>query len=362
MRALPETVPPAAPAPEPAPSAPTRLARKDRTTRFGFPFTEADTPEARARISEDLDLIARIVASADPAMQALVLTGGFSRGEGTVRDGKPVNDYDLIAIRGRPGGDDLYRRLAHELTEAVGIEVDLMPMWRRRLSRVGRKLFWLDVALGGQVLAGNVGLLRELPAMTAADLPVQEGARLLGNRAAGLLLALPGPDHAPDPHQVELQSAKAVLAAMDATLLHQGHYAARLRDRLSLCRDHPHHATFAAAVEWKLRGSEASTRVGWEEAASVLLEAVEQTGARDARDGATEHAVHLLRARRFRASPSQKLRLAAWELLEKSRFPEGPDPAVARPLLARLGKVDEGAIDWSALKKAFFELRAKTLQ
>ena len=359
MPSLPETVPPE---PETASGTPTARAPLTRATRFGFPFTEADSPAARLRISEDLDLIARVVAAADPAMSALVLTGGFSRGEGTVRDGRPVNDYDLISIRTRPGGDDLYRRLAHELTESVSLEVDLMPVWRRRLPRIGRKLFWLDVALGGQVIAGNVGVLRELPAMSAADLPPQECARLLGNRAAGLLLALPGPDLPPDPQQVDLQAAKAVLAAMDATLLHRRQYAARLRDRLSMCSDHPHHATFAAAVEWKLRGSLARSRVGWEEASAVLLDAVEETGAREVSDGTAEHAVHLLRARRLRRDPSQRLRLVAWELLEKSRFPEGPDPATARRALSRAGRLDEGAVEWATLKKAFFALRAKTLQ
>ena len=343
-------------------SAPAVRQRKDRTTRFDFPYTEADTPQARARISEDLDLVARVVAATDPAMQALVLTGGFSRGEGTVRDGRPINDYDLIAIRGRPGGDDLYRRLSHELTEAVGLEVDLMPIWRKRLSRVGRKLFWLDVALGGQVIAGNVGILRELPAMTARDLPRQEAARLLGNRAAGLLLALPGPTAPVDAQQVELQSAKAVLAALDASLIHRGVYAPRLRDRLSLCEGHPHHATFAAAVEWKLGGPPAGARVGWEEAATVLLDAVDETGARETSDGFGEHAIHFLRARRVRLSPSQRLRLAAWDLLESSRFPDGPDPEAAREVLGRLGRVEPDARDWASLKKTFFALRAQTLQ
>jgi hypothetical protein len=102
--------------------------------------------------------------------------------------------------------------------------------------------------------------------------------------------------------------------------------------------------------------------VGWEEAASVLLDAVDETGARAVRDGPAEHAVHALRARRLAISPSQRLRLAAWDLLEASRFPEGPDPREARDALSRLGRVDEGATTWTDLKKAFFALRARTLQ
>ena len=337
------------------------LPPRERLARLDFAFTERDAPAARERIADDLDAIARAVVAADPHLHALVLTGGFSRGEGTVRDGAPINDYDLVAVRSRPGGRALYRDLGHELTRRIGLEVDLMPVWRRRLRYVGPKLFWLDVGLGGRVIAGDPRALQELPPLVAKDLPRREAARLLGNRAAGLLLALPGPRAPPDPHLTALQGAKAVLAAMDATLLHKGLYAARLRERLALSAGHPHHATFAAAVDWKLKGADPASAVTWEEAAAVLLDAVEETKARACADGLAEVLVHLLLTRRLAPNPSQRVRLAAWDLLAASRWPDGPDAETARRILRRLAPHDAG-VTWSSLKEAFFDLRAKTLQ
>lgn len=330
--------------------------------RTGFAFAERETAAARKRIASDLATIVGTASRADPHLVALVLTGGFSRGEGTVRDGAPVNDYDLVAVRSAPGGASLHRRLGHELSDRVGLEVDLMPVWRARLPHVGRKLFWLDARLGGRVVGGDEGVLSLLPAFGPAEVSRTEIARLLGNRAAGLLLALPGPDEPVDARQRDLQATKAALAAMDATLLARGEYAPRLRDRLALAEGHPDHALFARAVEWKLGEGASMPDEWWDECAAALLRAVDATGARAMADGLVEHALYFARARRLRFGPSRAVRLAAWDLLAQCSFPGGPcDPDRAAAVLRRLGP-PSAAREWPALRARFFALRAMTLQ
>lgn len=311
--------------------------------RLDFPFTERDDAAARAVVADHLERIVARVAAADPRLRALLLTGGFSRGEGTVHNGKPVNDYDLVAVRSRPGGGARYRALHETLSREVGIEVDLLPVWVSRLPRVGAKLFWLDLQLGGRVIAGDDTTLARLPARSARDLPRSEVARLLGNRAVGLLLALPASGEAAKPTLRDLQATKAILAALDGTLLARGEYAPKLRGRLALVADHPDAKLFAQAVEWKLGEGAAMGDWWWEAARDVLLRAVDSTGARACRDGTVERAYHLLRARRVAASPSQDIRLRAWDLLRETRFPQGPP-------------------DWAREKSALFAARARTLQ
>lgn len=335
--------------------------RSPPEVRLGFPFTEHDTPSARARIEADLVAIAQRAHAADGQLDGLVLTGGFSRGEGTLRDDRPVNDYDLIAIRSRPGGDAEYRALARDLHERIGLEVDLMPVWRARLPHVARKLFWLDARLGARVITGPEDLLSTLRAFHPAEVARPEIARLLGNRAAGLLLALPRPDETPDNAQRDLQATKAVLAAMDATLLHRGRYAARMRDRLALTRNHPDHSLFADAVAWKLSPHHALPRAWWERSRDALLRAVDTTRARQARDGLVEHALHAARAKRLRYSPSQAVRRAAWDLLAMSTWPRGPvDVRAARDVVGRIAPRADP--DWATLKTSFFAARQRTLQ
>ena len=313
--------------------------------RLDFPFTERDWPAERKRVERDLWHVATRVARADKHLDALVLTGGFSRGEGTVHDGEPVNDYDLVAFRHRPGGTAAYRALGHALTRDLGIEVDLLPVWRARVPRLAPKLFWLDLRLGGRVLLGDADALARVPEHDARDLPRAEVARLLGNRAAGLLLALPPRGATVDPAMRDLQATKAALAAMDASLIARGEYAARLRDRLAMARDHPDHELFARAVEWKL---DATPRpmgdAWWTEARDALLRAVESTGARACGGSIVESGYHLLAAKRLRRAPSRDIRDEAWRRLASCEVSPAP-------------------LDWTrATKDDFFARRARTLQ
>lgn len=324
--------------------------------RLGFPLAERASPVAQERIRADLACIVAHVAREDPHACAVILTGGFSRGEGSIQADRPLNDYDLVCVRDRAGGARLYTSLADRLSAQIGLHVDLLPIWRARLPWVGRKLFWLDMRLGGRVIAGDARALERLRPIDPAQLPHEETARLLGNRAAGLLLALPAGIETPDPLQRDLQATKAILAAMDATLLHEGRYAARLRDRLAMTRSHPDHARFAAAVAWKLRGG-ATPATWWDDAAACLLRAVDATGARNARDSAIAHAVYAARARRLRPHPSRAVREVAWDLLAASRWPHGPEGA--RPAIRRLGLMEA---TWSHTKARFFDARAMTLQ
>lgn len=324
---------------------------------LGFAVAEGASEAATRRIRADLGYVADAIASADPHARALVLTGGFSRGEGTVRDDAPVNDYDLVCVRSRPGGGALYRALSDRLTAELGLHIDLMPIWKPRLRVVGRKLFWLDLRLGGRVIAGDAAALAGLRTFPPSALAGDEAARLLGNRAAGLLLSLPPHDGPEDPQQRDLQATKAILAAMDATLIAQGQYAARMRDRLALTKEHPDHALFATAVAWKLHGHADLPTDYWDQATRCLLRAVDATGARGVRDTATAHAFHALRARRFRLEPSRRVREAAWDLLAGSRWPEGPSNAGR--VMARLGVAEP---TWARVKPKFFALRAQTLQ
>lgn len=330
--------------------------------RLDFAFTERDTPALRARIERALARIALVTRGSDPHLRALVLTGGFSRGEGTARDGAPVNDYDLVAIRDHPGGDALYARLGAQVSDELAFPVDLLPVWIERLPFVGRKIFWLDLRLGGRVIAGEKAALARVRPIQPERIEHAEIARLLGNRAAGMILSLPGQGERVDVGQRDLQATKAVLAAMDAELLSHGRYAPRVRERLAMTRHHPDHEAFRLAVEWKLRQEAPLPPDWWEQARDVLLRAVDETEARMAQDGLLEHALHALRARRVRPSPSQAVRRAAWDLLALSRFPEGPTdlPSASRTLRA-LGLAAPPS-DWSALKRSFLHARGRTLQ
>jgi predicted nucleotidyltransferase len=192
-------------------------------------YTVRDSPATVERIERDLDRIVQCVRAADRRVRAVVLTGGFARGEGAVLDGAPQNDYDLIAVRSVGPTRQPYPRVRAQLEAELGLHVDLAPVPAWRLPLVPASIFWYETALRGRTLWGE-DVLHRLPVRDAGDLEPSEGLRLLVNRAAGLLLVTARPATA-DPGGHRLQAAKGLLAAMDVHLLRVGAFPPSQRER-----------------------------------------------------------------------------------------------------------------------------------
>ncbi|MEE8074180.1 MAG: hypothetical protein V3T60_00985, partial [Candidatus Binatia bacterium] len=158
-------------------------------------------PEIENRITEDLSKItASVLALAGKRTSAVILTGGYGRGEGGVsmREGRmsPVNDYDLFIIVDGVAFPLFWhmrsklRTLSHQLAERIGIGVDLALFRKESLPFLKPTLFWYETKMGHQVLLGNPRVLDAVPTVTPSQIPLAEGARLLLNRGAMLLDAL----------------------------------------------------------------------------------------------------------------------------------------------------------------------------
>jgi len=247
-------------------------------------FTAHDTPEVVQRIASDLGRALLEVRQADPGLRALVLTGGFARGEGAVLRGAPVNDYDLLALRGLAPPRNRYPAVRASLEEALGLHLDLQPVWAGRLGFARPSVFWYETALRGHTLWGDAGLLARIPVRTHEQLDAREGLRLLANRAAGLLLGARA-----SAHDRRLQAAKALLAALDANLLAGGAFAPSQRERWELWRRlreagegparlEPWEPSLRWAIAFKLDPAAASGRdpdEAWRAGAHALLDAVQ---------------------------------------------------------------------------------------
>lgn len=327
---------------------------------------------AEERIRADLARIVE-VARTDRHLVALLLTGGFSRGEGTVRGGRPVNDYDLVAVRARPGTSDVARRV-EGLGDDLGLHVDYMEVWRPRLRFVQAKLFWFDLRHGGRVLWGDPRVLEEVPAFTPGDLRPDEALRLLANRAAGLLLARGAPAAA-----VDVQAAKALLAVAEARLVVAGRYGPTVAERLfRFRRIAEHDPTSALALPWVERAAAfkldpdaapLDAADAWDAARVHLLAALPEcakatpyrTVERWLRRGTPEEAVwYTARSKgtglaRFVRNPTSRARRIALALLER---PDGV-PDAARRDLAAFGLA---VSTWDEARDAALRVRACTLQ
>ena len=71
-------------------------------------YTVRDEPTIDTAVRSQLDrVVERFVAAGGPKVRAILITGGFGRGEGSVvvdpeTGPRPLNDYDMVVIqRGR---------------------------------------------------------------------------------------------------------------------------------------------------------------------------------------------------------------------------------------------------------------------
>jgi hypothetical protein len=319
-------------------------------------YSRHDTPALVRRIEADLATVGGALRQADPRARALVLTGGFARGEGTVLAGAPQNDYDFVVLR-RIGPPRVpYPELRGALEARLGLHVDLAPVPAWRLRWTAPSIFWYETALRGRTLWGDE-LLGRIPTRTVPAIGCGEGLRLLVNRAAGLLLCTAEPD----PHKVRIQAAKALLAAGDAHLLARGAFPPTQAERwghlerLHATGDAP--AAVQQRWEWhawafrfKVDADGAPPRdaqAAWRAAARSILDAVppalrhagHPSLAAYARcDGLADPLVYyrrsrsIHRARRLLRHPTSRVRVATLRLLAASLDGAIP-PAAARACL-----------------------------
>jgi len=204
-------------------------------------YTHGGNTEVEARIAMDQSLIKIYVKDAVPnqIFLALVLMGGYGRGEGGYRlvDGKPApyNDYDYFLVvkgLGRKEAAALQADLhevAERLSQIVGVEVDLAVLRQESLSSAPFTLMNAEMKWGHRVVAGDPRVLELMPAMPMDKLSLGEFTRLMNNRGALLLMNAMALDsrHTLQGNELEIffkYLFKAILACGDAMLARKGIY------------------------------------------------------------------------------------------------------------------------------------------
>ncbi|MDZ4803802.1 MAG: hypothetical protein SGI90_02915 [Candidatus Eisenbacteria bacterium] len=149
-------------------------------------------------MAADLDDIVQTIQRAVPLPQrrAILLIGGFGRGEGGVLsvpgDGwRAFNDYDLTILVDGYVDETVIPPLSVELARRLDIDfVDIGVIQRRVLEGPPLDtIFAYELKAGHRVLDGPPDALHRMPAINPATLPLVEATRLLVNRGWGLVWA-----------------------------------------------------------------------------------------------------------------------------------------------------------------------------
>lgn len=163
-------------------------------------YTVLGGPEAEARVAAAVEAIRTTARSVlDPrAFRALVLIGGYGRGEGgvEVRDGVegPHNNLDVLLITRqvrRSGTEALRRRLSEALQDAsrrhaIGIDVGAVSEWVLRTDVC--RVMWYEMRFGHRTLLGDDTFVPGLTRFTVDRLHPPDLRDLMVNRGTLLVI------------------------------------------------------------------------------------------------------------------------------------------------------------------------------
>jgi hypothetical protein len=245
-------------------------------TRFGR-FTARGGPEVEAEIGALVTRAGDLVRARVPsgAYRALVLLGGYGRGEGGVerREGveRPHNNLDLLLVTTGRGDGPALKRLLDELflplarASGVGIDVGVIGALRLRLAPC--LVMWFDMRFGHKTLAGDASFVPSLTRFHAGaiepadvrDLVVNRGSLLVINDAL-LARGAQGALAAGARRTLVKHAMKAVIGYGDALLFSRGAYTwsyLEKQRRMRARRDVPAdvRALYDEAVEFRFQPS-----------------------------------------------------------------------------------------------------------
>ena len=235
-------------------------------------FFVDDEPALAERLA---GFLARLAADleAQPWRQgvaALVLAGGYGRGEGGVFRQQPeapaqlYNDLEFFMFL-KPGADaETAAHWCEHWEQSGTLELGIDVEFKRDAAAVLRNgrptMFWHDLLQGHGLVWGDASLLAQAPARLRdpAALPAEEATRLLFNRGSGLWFARQRLDRGQveDAGFIERNQQKARLALGDAVLALAGrhHGLCEERERRIAAGGFPVPPSWARIVVWHTEG------------------------------------------------------------------------------------------------------------
>ncbi len=201
-------------------------------------YFEGRYPVLDCRIEDHFDRVRRSF-EARGSRGALVLGGGYGRGEGGVMDGADgpefSNDLDYFLFDDSPGDSALNqwcREIEKVESSELGIDVEIKCLRVNSIGDPSRSMMFADLVAGHVVVAGDGSFLERLRGnLDFSRIEPEEATRLLWNRGSGMFFAKCRMGIEGEKKFVIRNHAKLKLALGDGWLCVNGQYTSKCRER-----------------------------------------------------------------------------------------------------------------------------------
>ena len=208
----------------------------------------------KQQLESHIKIIKDILLSSISGVEAIILYGGYGRGEGcwvkTNDSYNPYNDYDILIILSdgvsKPKNISTIKNTLLNKINIKWIDISLIHL-KSLLNNRKKTIFWYDLINGSKVIFGDSNILQKIPIFTSSDIVINEGKLLFFTRLWPFIGGLNG---FKDLNETEAlffryQMAKAILASVDMILLMEGLYVSsyveRCNNAIKICKkDRPY--------------------------------------------------------------------------------------------------------------------------
>lgn len=228
------------------------------------PDQDQDVEATRQVLARDMKRVVAACLNLCPKPAAIVLYGGYGRGEGSWYQDDPglwhpYNDYDVLIVAEDHPPRSRVVEAEKALAAEVGIRwIDLSVRTPDELRAAAASILNYDIKYASRVLYGDSTTLDLIPLIDASRLSWVEAKVLYNTRLYTFLgcfdEAGPGsPLRGEGSRFFRNQMAKAVLSVVDVLLLAGGLYDASYRERIRRVLElHPDRADLQSLCPWAL--------------------------------------------------------------------------------------------------------------
>ena len=197
---------------------------------------------------QNLKNIIEYCAEFDKELQAIILHGGYGRGEGSwyqseMGDWRPYNDYDIYLVTDNKVNTQAIKSFSQILAKKIGIRwVDIEIISVKDLPNLKPSIKNYDLKNASKVIYGDSAVLDLIPGIDSSKLHLKEVQMLYFTRLYTLLGCFDkkGLDQdlkGESSRFFRNQMAKAVLAVVDVLLLTKGAYNSSYKKRVECLHD-----------------------------------------------------------------------------------------------------------------------------